>query len=206
MGRVKPTSQVGYIANLIKSLNHEGPLKGRIHIPDVNKGVGRAINIANMGKGIKDRNLIAKNTPSDRCLWNVFDDDRAAAEYPKQPSAKVISSFNAFFDALHQSAPTDWRRQRDGFLLTNNGINVALRVYAEVLKYLAAMKDKPSAAAFRRVLSGTVGEYIEKRSHKKLRKASSSEVGRTECSRDICAMLKIGSSATPKAMAKAAGN
>jgi hypothetical protein len=202
MADIRPTTQVGYIANLIKSLNHDGPLKGKIHIPGTNASRGRAINIANIGKGIKDRNLLTPKTSADGCAWNVFDGDRNSDEYPSHPSKRVISSFNAYLSIVRESAIRDWHRQKDGFLLTNNGINVCLRVYAEMLRYLHDRRDRPTAAAIKKIMRNKLGDFIESKNHLKLRRSSSSEVGRGEIAKEICTYLGIRvTTSKPRAMA-----
>jgi DNA sulfur modification protein DndB len=185
MGDIKPNSEVGYIANLVKALNGKGPLKGKIHVPGKNTSGGRAINIANFGKGIKDRHLVTSSRAGVKYDWNLFDGARDKESYPDHPSNGVIRAFNTFFSVLKSTASDDWRRQDKGFILTNNGLNVLLRVFAEILKTFHPRKTTYKAGTLRKFVGRKVGSFIEERSPRTLRGQSSSEDGRAKIAKAL---------------------
>jgi DGQHR domain-containing protein len=178
MGTIRPTSQMGYIANLVRALNGTGPLRGKIHIPGKNASADRVINIANLGKGIKDRQLVTISAKKDKLHWNFFDASRRATAYPEHPSKKVIKDFNTFFSAVKLSAPADWKMQKDGFILTNNGLNVLLRVLAKLKRQFYELGIPYAPSTVRGALGREVGRFIEHRGVRHLRGLTSSEDGR----------------------------
>lgn len=183
MGDIKPNSEMGYIANLVKALNGRGPLKGKIHVPGKNTSGGRAINIANFGKGIKDRHLVTSSREGVSFDWNLFDGPRDKESYPDHPSNSVIKAFNTYFSVLKSTAREDWKRQDKGFILTNNGLNVLLRVLAEILKAFHQRGVSYKANTLRKFLRKGVGSFIEERTARNLRGQSSSEDGRAKIAR-----------------------
>lgn len=185
MGDIKPDSEMGYIANLVKALNGRGPLKGKIHVPGKNTSGGRAINIANLGKGIKDRHLVTSLRGGDKFEWNFFDGARDKETYPDHPSNGVITAFNTFFAVLKSTANQDWKRQDKGFILTNNGLNVLLRVLADILKSFRKQSTTYRSATLRKFVGKEVGTFIESRSARNLRGQSSSEDGRAKLAKAL---------------------
>jgi DGQHR domain-containing protein len=185
MGDIKPTSEMGYIANLVKALNGKGPLKGKIHVPGKNTSGGRAINIANLGKGIKDRHLVTSNRAGVKFEWNLFDGPRDKQTYPDHPSDFVIRNCNTFFSVTKSTAKQDWKRQDKGFILTNNGLNVLLRVFAETLKTFHQRGITYKTGALRKFIGKEVGSFIEERTARSLRGQSSSEDGRARIARAL---------------------
>jgi len=185
MGGIKPNSEMGYIANLVKALNGRGPLKGKIHVPGKNTSGGRAINIANFGKGIKDRHLVTSNRAGVRFEWNLYDGARDKETYPDHPSDSVIRGFNTFFSVLKSTAKQDWKRQDKGFILTNNGLNVVLRVLTEILKTFHQKNTSYKASTLRKFMGKEIGSFIEERTARNLRGQSSSEDGRAKIGRAL---------------------
>lgn len=185
MGDIKPNSEMGYMANLVKALNGKGPLKGKIHVPGKNTSGGRTINIANFGKGIKDRHLVTSNRAGTKFEWNFFDGSRDKESYPDHPSNNVIQDFNTFFSVLKITAIQDWKRQDKGFILTNNGLNVLLRVLAEILKAFHGRKTTYRATSLRKFMGKEVGLFIEERTARNLRGQSSSEDGRAKIAKAL---------------------
>jgi DNA sulfur modification protein DndB len=185
MGDIKPNFEMGFIANLVKALNGKGPLKGKIHVPGKNTQGGRAINIANLGKGIKDRHLVTFNRGGAKFDWNVYDGPHEKESYPDHSSEVVLRDFNTFFSALKSTAPHDWKRQEKGFILTNNGLNVLLRVFTEILKSLRQRNTVYKPGTLKKFLGREVGEFIEDRTPRSLRGQSSSEDGRAKIAKAL---------------------
>jgi DGQHR domain-containing protein len=186
MARSRPESQMGYIANVMSALNQAGPLKGKIEIPGQTRGT-RPLNIANVGKGIQDRHLLDNRRSFD---WNIFDGPRDLGKYPAEPSSAVVQSLNALFEAARESARDDWAAS-DGFLQTNNGINVLLRVYCEILKFYrrsdrTVKVDKSKTVA---LIKGTLPKYIDEEGASILRRRTSAEVGRESVASEI--MMRV---------------
>lgn len=185
MGDIKPNSEMGYIANLVKALNGRGPLKGKIHVPGKNTRGGRTINIANLGKGIKDRHLVTSVRAGDKFEWNFFDGPRDNESYPDHPSNAVIRAFNTFFAALKSTAKEDWKRQEKGFILTNNGLNVLLRVLADILRTFRQRGVSYKSATLKKFVGKELGSFIGGRLPRNLRGQSSSEDGRAKLAKAL---------------------
>lgn len=189
MGDIKPNTEMGYIANLVKALNGKGPLKGKIHVPGKNMSGGRAINIANLGKGIKDRHLVTNHRGNDAYAWNLFDGPLDKTTYPDHPSEDIIWDFNAFFSVVRSTALQDWKRQESGFILTNNGLNVLLRAFAEILASFHRRKITYKTSSLRAFIGKEIGAFIERKSARTLRGESSSEDGRAKIAKALWSEL-----------------
>ena len=123
---------------------------------------------------------MTSNRAGVRFEWNLFDGPRDKDSYPDHPSNRLIRDFNTFFSVLKSTANQDWKRQDKGFILTNNGLNVLLRVLAEILKAFHDRKITYRAASLRKFIGKEVGSFIEERSARALRGQSSSEDGRAK--------------------------
>lgn len=185
MGDIRPKSHVGFVANLVKALNGKGPLKGKIYIPGKNTAGGRSINIANLGKGIKDRALVSVGKKNEKLDWNLFDGTRSSGEYPSHPSADLINDFNIFFGALKSTCATDWKRQSGGFVLTNNGLNVMLRVLAQTLRVFHGHGKTYKKSTLKSFIGGEIGKYIESETPRTLRSRTLGEDGRSKTANGI---------------------
>jgi len=185
MGKIRPASEMGFIANLIIALNGRGPLRGKIHIPGKNVAQGRAINIANLGKGIKDRRLVSERKKDQKLSWNLYEPSATGEGYPEHPSRRTIRASNMFLSVLRATAAQDWKRQEKGFVLTNNGLNVLLRVFAELLKHFHQRGIRYRRGTLKKWLGMEVGKFIESHTARNLRGRASSEDGRARIARDL---------------------
>lgn len=175
MAKSRPDTQMGFIATLVERLNSEGPLHDQIQIPGLTRGV-KPLNVANLGKGIQDRHIVDNTAAYD---WNLFEGVRNATKYLSPPSGNVIRALNDLFSATKAAALADWT-WTPSFLLSNNGANVILRIYVEILKFYrqehrAARVDRGKIA---RVLSPTLSNYIRDQSSRSLLRRTSTEAGR----------------------------
>lgn len=180
MGETRPETRMGYISRLVREFNERGVLENKIEIPRITRGK-RKINIANLGKGIEDRHLVDN---SRRFAWNIYDGLRDGGKYPEEPSHEVVDNLNMFFKCVRDSHRNDWD-SRDGFLATNNGVNVMLRVYAEILKHYYALDQGVTEKRIKDLLKGVVKSYIEEEGAEILRKRTSAEDSREKAATDI---------------------
>ncbi len=67
---------------------------------------------------------------------------------------------NTFLSALKSTAGQDWKRQEKGFILTNNGLNVLLRVFAEILKTFHDQKKAYKLSTLRKFIGKEIGSFI----------------------------------------------
>jgi DGQHR domain-containing protein len=187
MGRSRPDTEMGFIANLVNKLNDRGPLANKIQIPGVTRGT-RPINIANLGKGIQDRNLLDNTNSFD---WNLFEGVRDSDKYPHFPSDNIVRAFNDLFAAAKETASADWTSARS-FLLSNNGVNVLLRLYAEALKFYR--QENRSARVDRnklkRLFTRSLSQYISDHTAPTLLRRTSTEAGREAVAAEVMAKIK----------------
>ena len=186
MGRSRPDTEMGYIANLVAKLNEKGPLADQIQIPGVTRGT-RAINIANLGKGIQDRQLVDSTPTYD---WNLFEGVRGVDKYPGVPDDKVVKAFNDLFYAAKETANADWTSGHS-FIVSNNGVNVLLRLYVEALKYYRHdhRQARVDRVRLRRLFSRTLSQYIAANDSAALLRRTSTEAGREEVAAEIMAKM-----------------
>jgi DGQHR domain-containing protein len=182
MANARPNTHMGFIANLVRRLNDDGPLRGQIQIPGISRGA-RPLNIANVGKGIQDRHLVSDSASFD---WNLYEGARDSAGFPTSVPPSVTQKFNDLFRATKESALADWTASRS-FLLSNNGVNVLLRIYVEMLKFYRqeSRGGKVDTARVKRLLSGTLAKYVLEQTPKRLLRRTSAEAGREEVAAEI---------------------
>jgi hypothetical protein len=185
MGDHFPHLRMGYISNLIRELNRTGVFKDRIQIMGITKG-SRSINIANFGKGIEDRRLVhitGKVAPE----WNLLNRKEISDTYPKVPQTKATKILNVFFRTVRDSHKDDWEARGKGFLCTNNGINVMLRVLVEVLKYYGGKISSEKVMNLLKPKDGVniLKDYIDGQDVGQLVKDTSSETKRERVATDI---------------------
>lgn len=187
MGRSRPDTEMGFIANLVSRLNQRGPLSNKIQIPGVTRGA-RPINIANLGKGIQDRNLVDNTAAFD---WNLFEGVRGAERYPADPPDSTVRAFNDLFAAAKEAAIADWTSGHS-FLVSNNGANVLLRLHAEALKFYRQENRsvRVDKARLKKLFSRTLSQYIADNSASSLLRRTSTEAGREAVAAEIMTKIK----------------
>ncbi|MEM2058213.1 MAG: DGQHR domain-containing protein, partial [Thermoproteota archaeon] len=134
MGRIRPYSLMGFIAQLVEALNAQGVFKNKIHIPGVNTSKGKKLNIANLGKGLLDRKLLHKEEN-----WNLYEGDRKSNEYREEDFAAPLKKLESFFRPFAKD------KLLSAFVFTNNGVNVMLRILVEKLKFEAKHRKRMSS-------------------------------------------------------------
>jgi DGQHR domain-containing protein len=187
MGDSRPETQMGYISNLVRRLNESGVLCNAVQIPGDTRGT-RTINIANFGKGIQDRHLVDSSSSFD---WNLYEGVRPVNRYPAKPANHVVESFEALFSAAKETASGDWTAGKS-FLRSNNGVNVLLRVYVEILKYYRqnSRQARVDRAKIRRILAPTLADYIRAESSAALVRRTSTEAGREGAAAELMKRMK----------------
>jgi len=187
MGNVKSTILEGYISNIVKELNEEGVFKNQIDIPGKLKVGKRPISLANFCKGLKDRKLVQKIEDNDSLDWNLFDGNRITSDYPVQidKNSKPIKYLNEYFNAVSESYKSDWNSE-DGFLRSNNGVNVMLRILVGILKFYKHKEiTNFNKKGIKKFLSTSLRNYIKRRKPKKLKKITSNEGTRKDVAMEI---------------------
>jgi len=129
MGRSSPNVLMGYVSNLVQNLNSRGVFKDAIQVPGVTVGRGRSVNIANFGQSILDLRLVHIDGPE----WNLFENRDRLKEYPMEPQDVAVDTLNRYFRSVRRCDRQDWDARSGGFLCTNNGVYVMLRVLSELL-------------------------------------------------------------------------
>lgn len=183
MGETRPTTKMGFVSNIIRSLNSKGVLADEIEIPRVSRG-HRSINIANLGKGISDRHLIDK--VGDTFSWNLWHGPRLPGPYPAEPDVRIVGQLNVFFRCIRDAHRKDWQ-SRTSFLRSNNGVNVMLRVLVETLKYYRGRNL--TQERINRLTRPVIKAYIEEYGADDLLADTSNEVGRERIARDIMSRM-----------------
>ena len=130
MGRSSPNVLMGYVSNLVQNLNSKGVFKDAIQVPGVTVGRGRSVNIANFGQSILDLRLVHIEGPE----WNLVENRDRLKEYPLEPQAIAVDTLNRYFRGVRKCNRQDWDARSGGFLCTNNGVYVMLRVLSELLR------------------------------------------------------------------------
>jgi DGQHR domain-containing protein len=186
MARSRPDTEMGFISNIVFELNKKGVLRDKIQIPGRTRGT-RLLNIANLGQGIEDRRLVDNGQGLD---WNLFEGVRGIGRYPLTPSPSVVLAFNELFAAAKESALADWTGNH-GFLPSNNGANVLLRIFVEILKHYRHTNSRRriNRGMIRRLLSPALSQYIAKETASSLRRRTSTEAGREAVAAEIMAKI-----------------
>jgi DGQHR domain-containing protein len=130
MGRSSPNVLMGYVSNLVQNLNSKGVFKDAIQVPGVTVGRGRSVNIANFGQSILDLRLVHIEGPE----WNLVENRDRLKEYPAEPQDIAVDTLDRYFRSVRRCDRWDWDARSGGFLCTNNGIYVMLRVLSELLR------------------------------------------------------------------------
>ena len=187
MAGSRPDTQMGFIANIVLRLNERGPLRNKVQTPGITRGT-RSINIANLGKGIQDRHLLDNGPDFD---WNLYEGVRGGEKYPTEPTLSVIRAFDDLFLAAKDSALSDWTASRS-FLLSNNGVNVLLRLYSEILKFYRqnTRTARIDRSKIKRLLSPTLSRYIAEATAPALLRRTSTEAGREQVAAELMAKIR----------------
>jgi DGQHR domain-containing protein len=188
MGRSRADTQMGFIANIVQKLNEKGPLRDQIQVPGYTRGT-RPLNIANVGSGIENRHLVDNAADFD---WNLYEGVRGLSKYPAEPSVAIVQSFQDLFAAARESAYADWTSGGRSFLLSNNGANVLLRVYSEILKYYRhdTRRVQIGKSRIKRLLSPTLSKFVRENTPRTLLRRTSNESGREEVAAELMARIK----------------
>ena len=179
MGDTRPNTKMGFISNVVRALNSKGILRDEIEIPRITRGT-RSVNIANLGKGISDRHLI--DNQGEQFNWNLWIGPRIGGPYPEVPDTRIIDNLEMSFRCVRDSYPDDWRN-RESFLRSNNGVNVMLRVFVEILKYYQG--KALTVDRIGRLLRPTVRAFVKEYGVEELLRDTSNEVGREATAREM---------------------
>jgi DGQHR domain-containing protein len=186
MARSRPDTQMGFIAGLVTQLNEQGVLRNKVQIPGLTRGT-RTINIANLGKGIQDRHLVDNGNDFD---WNLYEGVRGSEKYSPEPDPKVLRALSDLFFAAKECSLADWTAGQS-FLLSNNGTNVILRVYVEILKFYrqTSRAVRVDRSKVKKLLAPVLSRYIGEQGAAVLLRRTSTEAGREQVAAEL--MTKI---------------
>ncbi|HET6496088.1 MAG TPA: DGQHR domain-containing protein [Thermoleophilia bacterium] len=184
---VQPSTDEGIVSLAVRDLNSSGVFKDRIYVPDVSRR-SRAkyrLFMNNACKGVVDRNFLKPSSPSSLIQARPRDAnslvDRALAR------TGLVSTLNDFFSLVkaQAGANSEWL---DGFLFTNNGFNVFLRVLSELLLMRNGSYSRARATP---VLAAPLKAFFEERAAdvRELRGDASSEGGRADVAAVIIARI-----------------
>jgi DGQHR domain-containing protein len=176
-GRVHPNTEMGFIARVVQKLNEGSVFKNKIEIPGVNKPKNRNLNIANLGKGLMDRGILNREV-----RWSIYFGNRKKIGYSEDVDASA-KEIERFFRPLKAVAVSR-------FVLTNNGANVMLRIYAELLKYEAKPGKKLHRSRTNSIIRSSLIRVLKKNGGvDDALKQTSSEAGRGDMARDIAELI-----------------
>lgn len=139
---VQPATTEGLISAAVRDLAAGGVFKDRIYVPDVSRRSRSGYNLYmnNVCKGIVDRHLLDCQSPNSLVEARSHD----GPTDPEKLGTALVSVLNDYFGVVYKAADssTAWR---DGFIFTNNGFNVLLRVLSELLFMLGGKYAKTKA-------------------------------------------------------------
>jgi hypothetical protein len=159
--------------------------KGRIYVPEVSRRSRKFYRIyfSNYCKGISDRKLVSKDSRDGLYYASgVKAYNREIVEFSRK-------CLNTYFDVVCRIAKGSGNRKWvDGFILTNNGLNVFLRLYALILEHF---HGAPSRKELIQLLRPPLRSYYRANASSidDLRKRTSSEGTREDVTAAIVASL-----------------
>jgi len=145
-GEINPSTNYGVISWAVKNLNRMGPLQDTIRTPTASNSKSRHIGLGNLCDGILDRGLADRQTES---MAARAKNPLYSPAYHKKRE-KIARALRAFFSTAEEVLARDWKKKRDGFFFTNNGINVLLRIFEATLAYY---KHTPKRREARKILT-----------------------------------------------------
>src|SRR5437773_8261767 len=129
---VHPNSPAGIIANSVRNLERDGPLLSLVSYPLLgSKAGGRPLRLANLCDSIESRGLVELQTEH---MTSRMRNPRFDSSAPKKLE-KLQDGLAEFLEVLSISFAEDWDRGKDGFVCTNNGLAVLLRVFERYLVF-----------------------------------------------------------------------
>ncbi len=187
-GEIHPATEVGIISRAVKSVGESSPFIGRIFVPLKGSGrQGKHVYLANFCDSVEARDLVANHTENMKAtvrnpLYRRVANDRV----------RVLSrALSTYFTQVSRLFVKDWRRGKKGFIFTNNGINVMLRIYEQGIVYL---RHTPKASEIRRLLQPLKRHYQSKYSTidaiDELRSACNGEGGRATTAFELMSAIQ----------------
>lgn len=181
---VQPDSDEGAISLIVRRLAQTGVFKDNIFVPDFSPRPRSSYNIYmnNLCSGILDRKLLAPKNPCSLAQLKGGTPSFDAI------CVSAVNIINDFFTLAVSAANKADKRWVDGFILTNNGANILMRVLAETLRLFAGNYPKQRV---RQLLNQPLIAFFRKNAAKvdDLRLGSSSEAGRSRVAIDIIAEI-----------------
>lgn len=176
-GEINPTSNYGEISNVVKNLNETGALAGMISMPSSPTRRGAHLKLANICDGIEARGFCQPKTEN----MSQRQKNPLLRKRSQETLRAVTKSLQEFFHVANRVLRRDWRKRRDGFFCTNNGVNVLLRIYERTIAYYGRKPSRREIARVLKTINKTFSTlYGGKARLGNLRKLTSGEGGRAE--------------------------
>lgn len=169
-GEMRPDSPDGIISRVVKTLNREGVLAGRIYVPLEGPKTRSQLKITGLCSAIKKRKL-TEQVLEHKYANPLFDRD------PDKTVRSVSGNMNVALQAADQLFD-DW--QKSGFWYHNSGIVILVALCERII---VKCKKEPTLEDYRRYFGPVNGHVLRYKSSdqlKKLRQRCNSEGGRDE--------------------------
>lgn len=180
------------ISRIVKNLNNRGksPFYNNIYIPSFNERENR-LTIATFANALKKtyhgKKLIGKNGLLYRSDWKTTENFATAR-------------LESFFNIIRTSLEKDWNKGEKGFICSNNGVAILIRMLPEFLHYInfkhPGVIDKSNLSDYEKYLKELVSPFtdqLKKKSEEELnnlRKITSNEGLREKTADDFLNLVK----------------
>ena len=187
LGQIREKSADGVISILVKKLEEESksPFANKIYVP-AKHGVtkkGKPVLLANFCNGIKSLHLISedeKHMKDEHNIWKGSSDLCLKTAY---------NIFFTYFTAASKKFDFDWKKEKKGFFLTNNGVNILLRLLREALIF---NDRKPLSKSQCEGMFDCLIPWLKKKTDKdlaELRRVTSNEAGRATVALELIRLI-----------------
>lgn len=186
LATLKSGEEEGAISSLVMHLASKGAFHGKIYIPGRSRRRRKSYGIffSNFCKGILDRNILDEND-NNSLFRHMGPEGYVSGKGIKRVSAEI----EAYFALLVSIAGSAQRRKWiNGFIFTNNGLNIFLRVFS---LYLAHCHGRINRSDMRRLLRSPLKEFFIERADSidELRRTASSEGTRENIAHEIVRLI-----------------
>lgn len=152
---IYPESEMGLVARSVLELSNKKLLRGLLEVPGRSSaGSARPLKFGNVCESIHSRGLLETQTANMKAralnpLWN---------EDPVKRVTRAAKAISLFWEVLSDELPEERKNPRSRFWFTNNGFNVAMRIFEQLLVMLGHL---PTKKEIKDVLSPLFDYYRE---------------------------------------------
>jgi DGQHR domain-containing protein len=181
-GDLFPESADGIISRVVKRLNLEGEMRGRIWVPSAGmKSEGKLLKFSGMCTNIKRRKLTEKRTEYMRLI----------TDHNPIYHSKIDLMINRLYNALNEYFFVANRvfssKEKKEFWMQNSGIAILIALYECIIRRIGDVPDKTELRLYMKALVGTFRDGHD--DVKLLRLRCNSEGGRSELAREFAARI-----------------